>query len=288
MKLIADSGATKTEWVALKGNQVIERFTSKGFNPFYISAEEIERLIKKAISDTFPFNQIQHVYFYGTGCSTKENCGLVESVLLKFFPKAAINVFHDLQGAAVALLKKEKGIACILGTGSNSCLWDGEKIVENVPSLGYMIGDEGSAVYLGKLLLKRILSGKVDADVTKSFYKYAGMNFQEVLHKIYKDPVANQWIGGLSPFITENIHHPQIKGIAKKNFQDFIDNMVSEYSGFRELEISFLGSVAYYLQDLLKEVMKENSLKTGVILQSPMNSLIEFYSGNDKAQQSGF
>ncbi len=277
MKLIIDSGSTKTEWAVLDRNQVIERFITKGFNPYYTKADEIERSIRVALPVSINSFEIQQIYFYGTGCSTEENCNLVRSILRKFFDEVDISVYHDLKGAAVALLKNKKGIACILGTGSNSCLWDGKEIVENVPSLGYLLGDEGSAVYLGKLLLKTILGGEADKEMTQIFYEYAGMNFTEVLHKIYKDPDAKQWIGRLSPFVSANIHHPQIKEIARKNFQDFIDNQISEYSGFKDLEISFLGSVAWYLQDILKEVMVDSGLKTGVILKSPMDGLIDYY-----------
>ena len=175
----------------------------------------------------------------------------------------------------------EPAITGILGTGSNSCLWDGEKILENVPSLGFMLGDEGSAVYLGKLLLKKILSGKADAGLTRSFYQYTGMTFGTVLHKIYKDSHANRWIAGLSPFVTENIQHPLMKEIAEKNFHDFMVHQISEYSGFKDVEISFVGSVAYHLQDVLKEVMQEEGLKTGIILQNPMDGLIDYYREND-------
>ncbi len=277
MKLIIDSGSTKTEWAVLKGKKVVDRFFSKGFNPYYSTPAEIEISIRKALPATLDSAGIQHVYSYGTGCSTKENCNLVQSILEKFFPSAEILVYHDLQGAAVALLKDQQGIACILGTGSNSCLWSGSVVLENVPSLGYLLGDEGSAVYLGKLLLKTILGGKADPEITQAFYDFVGMDFTSVLHKIYKDPDANRWIGGLSPFVSENLAHPQIREIARQNFRDFIENQISAYSRYRELEISFLGSVAFHLQEILKEVMDEAGLKTGLILKGPMEGLIDFY-----------
>lgn len=280
MKLIVDSGSTKTEWAILKSGELVKRFFSKGFNPYYTKEEEIEMYIGEAWPDSMQSAEIHKIYFYGTGCSAKENCSMVRSILQRFFPTAIISVNHDLIGAAVALLKNKKGIACILGTGSNSCLWDGKQIVENVPSLGYMLGDEGSGVYMGKLLLKKILGGKADGEIIQAFYEYVGMDFIQILHKIYKDPDAKQWIGSLSHFVTENIHLAWIEEVAKQSFHDFIDNQISEYSGFREMEISFLGSVAYHLQDVLMEVMREEGLKTGVILKSPMDGLIEYYREN--------
>ena len=283
MKLIIDSGSTKTEWAILKAGELIERFVSRGFNPYYTSEKEIEISIREALPESMQPSDIQYVYFYGTGCSAKENCNLIRSILERFFPKAIISVSHDLVGAALALLKNKNGIACILGTGSNSCLWDGKQIVENVPSLGYMLGDEGSGIYMGKLLLKKILGGKADDEITQAFYEYVGMNFTQVLHKLYKDPDAKQWIGSLAYFITENIHLADIEDVAKQSFRDFIDNQISEFSGFREVEISFLGSVAYHLQDVLMEVMSERGLKTGVIMQSPMDGLIEYYQTYNEA-----
>lgn len=277
MKLIVDSGSTKTDWAVLKADGLVERFVSKGFNPYYSSTEEIEILITEALPVSLESLKIKDVYFYGTGCSTMENCNLVRSFLRKFFPNAAIFVEHDMVGAALALLKNKKGIACILGTGSNSCLWDGKRIVENVPSLGYLIGDEGSSVYLGKLLLRKILSGKAEGDIAQAFYEYVDMNFTQILHKIYKDPEAKQWIGCLSHFVTENINIAEIEEVAKQGFRDFIHNQISEFSGFKEVEISFLGSVAYHLQDVLREVMEEEDLKTGLILQSPMDGLIDYF-----------
>ncbi|MBE0651219.1 MAG: hypothetical protein IH595_10305 [Bacteroidales bacterium] len=277
MKLIIDSGSTKTEWAVLNGNHVVESFITKGFNPYYTKPEDIEKSIKVALPESMNLLKIKQLYFFGTGCSTKENCHLITSILNQFFPDAVISVYHDLQGAAVALLKNKKGIACILGTGSNSCLWDGNEVAENVPSLGYLLGDEGSAVYLGKLLLKNILGGKADKEITQSFYEYAGMSFADVLHQIYKDPNANRWIAGLAPFVTEHIKHPQIKEIARKSFRDFIENQISAYTGYKSLEISFLGSVAFHLQDVLVEVMQESGLKTGVIMKSPMEGLIDYY-----------
>lgn len=277
MKLIVDSGSTKTQWAVLDGDNVVESFYSQGFNPYYMNAEAIGRSIGEGLPASMASFEIGQIYFYGTGCSTSANCKLVQSILLKFFKKATISTHHDLYGAAVALLNERKGIACILGTGSNSCLWDGHRVVENVPSLGFLLGDEGGAIYLGKLLLKKIMGGSADEEITKAFYEFVGLSFTEILHTIYKNSDSNRWIAGLATFVSANIEHPQMKEIARKNFQDFIENQISKYSGFKDLEISYLGSVAYYLQNILREVMKDFGLKTGTIIKGPMEGLIEYH-----------
>jgi len=280
MKLIIESGATKTQWAVLDGKEVVDNFYTPGINPYYLGAEEIHDLVDEAIPDSFADLTVTQIFFYGTGCSTPENCVLVKAVLGNFFKEASISVQHDLDGAALALLKDKKGIACILGTGSNSCLWNGHEIVEKVPSLGYFLGDEGSGTFVGKLLLKAFLSGDVNEELTKKFYTYVGMNFSEILHKIYKDSLANLWVAGLAKFASANIHEPVIQHIVRHNFQEFVSQQLTKYTDYQELEISFVGSVAFYFQDILSEVLAEHHLKMGRVSQAPMEGLIEFHTRN--------
>lgn len=278
MKLIIDSGSTKTQWTVLDGDVVAETFYTDGINPYYMTVGQIKQLLDENLPKTILNSSFGQIYFYGTGCSTEANCTKVKDLLASFFKGAEISMNHDLTGAAVALLKEKKGIACILGTGSNSCLWDGHKIVENVPSLGYLLGDEGSGTYLGKLILKAFLSGEADKRLTDKFYAFVEMDFAGVLHKIYGDPQANRWIAGLSQFASANLNEPFIRNLVRVNFEDFLKAQVFKYSGFQESEISFVGSVAYYFRELLAEVLRDNHLKMGNILQKPMDGLIEYYS----------
>lgn len=278
MKLIIDSGTTKTRWVLLDGEKLTEDFKTPGFNPYYTSVEEIKKSIADGLPATMKTREVDNIYFYGTGCSTAANCNKIKNILQVFFKKALIETHHDLYAAAVALQKKRKGIAAILGTGSNSCLWDGEKIVENVPSTGWILGDEGSATYLGKLLLKAFLGGEMDDDITRTFYDAIHLDFEGALHKIYSEPAPNRWISGLSPFASANIQHPQVRELVKKNFRDFLDTQVKKYTRYQQEEVSFTGSVAWHFREILHEVLKEEGLHLGIILQEPMNGLIEYHS----------
>lgn len=278
MKLIIDSGATKTQWVLLEGKQVAENFRTTGFNPYYTPAETIRQSIATELPERVKHRKIEEIYFYGTGCSATENCKLIKSILQAFFKEAAIETHHDLYGAAVALLKHREGIAAILGTGSNSCLWNGHNITEGVPSLGWLIGDEGSATHLGKGLLKAFLSGEMSAEITNAFYNYTELNFEGILHKIYKDSKPNRWISDLSRFASANMENKQIRNLIKQNFRDFLSSQIKKYIGYQDKEISFTGSVAWHFKDILYEVMQEESLHTGLILQQPMDGLIEFHS----------
>ncbi len=279
MKLIIDSGATKTQWVLLDGKQIVENFRTTGFNPYYTPAETIRQSIAAELPERVKHRKIQQIYFYGTGCSATENCNLIKSILHEFFKEASIETHHDLYGAAVALLKHREGIAAILGTGSNSCLWNGREITEGITSLGWLIGDEGSATHLGKILLKAFLSGEMSAESTHAFYHYTGLDFEGILHKIYKGKEPNRWISNLSPFASANMENEQIRNLIKQNFRDFLTVQIKKYTGYQDKEISFTGSVAWHFKDILREILQEENLHTGIILQQPMDGLIEFHSG---------
>jgi len=278
MKLIIDSGSTKTHWVLLDGKQIRENFKTTGFNPYYTPAETIRKIIAGELPEGIKSKKVQEIYFYGTGCSTTGNCSLVKSILQAFFREASIETHHDMYGAAVALLKHREGIAAILGTGSNSCLWNGKEIIESVPSLGWLIGDEGSGTYLGKVLLKAFLSGKMSGEITDAFYRYTGLDFEGTLHKIYKDDQPNRWIAGLSHFASVNMENEEIRDLVKKNFRDFLAAQIKKYNGYQEKEISFTGSVAWHFREVLHEVLQEEGLHLGIILQQPMDGLIKFHA----------
>jgi len=278
MILIIDSGSTKAHFALLGEDGNITEFFGKGFNPYYYGPEEFFSLLKNELFEKVKGTTIDHIYYYGAGCSSKSNCSLVTDTLSKFFPDAEIVAEHDLYGAAVALFGHQEGIACILGTGSNSCLWDGQKIVENVPSLGYLLGDEGSGTYLGKIMLAEILYGEADTEITEAFYKEYGLGFSEILEKIYREPDPNRFFASLSLFAGKHIEKRWCRDIVKRNFTDFVEKQVSKYTGYRDLPISFIGSVAYHFRDLLKEVLESHGITMGKVIQKPMGGLVEFHS----------
>ncbi len=278
MKLIVDSGSTKTHWVFVKDGRIVHDFKTPGFNPYYTSSDEIKKSIAEGLPENIRSGEVDNIYFYGTGCSTPNNCLKVKDILQAFFHKALIETHHDLYGAAVALQKNREGIAAILGTGSNSCLWNGHEIVENVPSVGWIIGDEGSATYLGKILLKAFLGGDMPQSITTTFYDFIGLDFEGALHKIYSEPHPNRWISELSPFASAHIAHNEIRELVKKNFRDFLSFQIKKYTGYQEKEISFVGSVAWHFREVLHEVLREENLHLGIILQQPMDGLIAFHT----------
>jgi len=280
MILIIDSGSTKTHFVLLSAEGTFEEHTTVGFNPYYYHKDDFYNLLRNELYLKLKGIRISRIYYYGAGCSSETNCTLVEQTLSLFFPSAQIEVEHDLFGAAIALFGKRRGIACILGTGSNSCLWDGERIIENVPSLGYMLGDEGSGTYLGKLILAAILSNESDIEISKAFYREYKLSFSTSLERIYQEPYPNRFFSGLSEFAKKHIGNDWCKSQVKQNFTDFVDKQVSKYSGYQTSPVSFIGSVAFHFHDILTEVLDENNITLGKVMQNPMEGLIEYHSSN--------
>ena len=278
MILIVDSGSTTTEWVFVKDDGQTKRFITPGFNPYYFKDENYLDQLDKQMTGDINFSDVNSIFFYGSGCSSQTNCALVKTSLWELFPEADIQLNHDLYGAAVALCGNNNGITCILGTGSNSCLWNGKEIVENVPSLGYLLGDEGSGVYLGKLILTEILLGNAPKDITQQFYGFYNLDFSTVMERIYKQGNPNKFLAGISKFASENISNPWILEIVKLNFNNFIDKQIVKYTEFEKYEISFVGSVAFGFQDVLREVLQIRGLKPGKIIKSPIDELVRFHS----------
>jgi N-acetylglucosamine kinase-like BadF-type ATPase len=275
--LIVDSGSTKCEWVLLSDGMVSGQYFSQGFNPNYINDSEIGLRFEQLLPDKIKSEEIDKIYFYGTGCSTVENCNMVKKLFLSGFPEAGVFVNHDLTGTAVSLFKNGEGIACILGTGSNSCHWNGKKIVSSVPSLGYLIGDEGSGTYLGKLILKYILSGKSSETLKKKFFEYVELDFGGVIRKIYSEKNSNAWIASLSNFAYANMENEEIIDIVKTNFNDFLSENILKYEKCRDLPVAFTGSVAYHFKEILEEVMNGEGMKISNVTKSPMEGLIEYH-----------
>ena len=282
MKLIIDSGSTKAHWVFLEGEDIIYNIETEGFNPYYATEKQIKNIIVSQLSkDLFNYT-INEIHFYGTGCSSEKNCNIIQSILKHYFRAGYISVNHDLYAAAVSLLGRDRGIACILGTGSNSCLWDGKKIVNNIPSLGYLLGDEGSATYLGKMLLRKVLRNELDKKLTKDCHDSIKMNIHEIQERIYNYDDGNRWLAGLSVFISENILHPEMEKIVLQNFEDFVKNQLSKYMGYQNEKISFVGSISWFFKPQLLKVMEHYHLNTGVIYRSPMEGLIQYHQKNNR------
>ena len=222
MILIADSGSTKTSWILTNGLEVIKTITTVGYNPHYFNDDDLIDSIKSELLPFLDNHTIDSIFFYGSGCSSEPTCAMVKSALWELFPNTIIKLNHDLHGAAIALLKDNEGIACILGTGSNSCHWDGNKIIQNVPSVGYLFGDEGSGTHIGKTILKGILEEKAPSIIIDDFYKYYHTSFDNVLIDVYNTSNPVKFLSSICIFANKNINNDWVIEIIQGCFTYFI------------------------------------------------------------------
>ena len=276
IKLIADSGSTKTEWCLINGKST-KTFFTQGLSPYFLSAEQIEYIIKEELSIKLKKIEPDEIFFYGTGCSNADNVKLVKKAIQKVFVHAKIAVDHDLMGAAKALCGHEKGIACILGTGSNSCYYNGKKIVKNSPGLGYVLGDEGSGAYLGKKVIQYFLYKTFDEDLMDRFNAKYNTNSDEILTAVYKKPLPNRYLAAFTVFLVENRGHYMIENIIEDSFNEFFFNHIYKYRESWTMPINFTGSVAYGFRDVLKEMCSSYELHLGKVIKKPMDGLVKFH-----------
>ncbi|MFT5834230.1 MAG: glucosamine kinase [Cognaticolwellia sp.] len=279
MHLIADSGSTKTAWRLIKSKNTILKFETIGYSPQYITTSEmISDLIAVLVPQLrITSDEVTKISFYGTGCSTSRTVEIIQSALESVFEKAAIEVNHDLLGAARALCGHSAGVACILGTGANSCLYDGRFIIDNIPSVGFMLGDEGSGGYLGKKLIRAYFYRELPMDLEADFNKQYGLNRDDMLLNVYKKPMPNRYLASYTKFLSQHLAHPFVWQLVKSAFQDFLDSMILKYENIHDLPINFLGSIAVHFQTALKEVLIENKLKFGRIVENPVEEMVNYH-----------
>ncbi|WP_430814835.1 BadF/BadG/BcrA/BcrD ATPase family protein [Carboxylicivirga sp. RSCT41] len=279
MILIADSGSTKTEWCLTSNGNIVGKCITKGINPFYQSSADILQNLKEEY--TLNNAKPQKIYFYGAGCANEEKNNIVKKALVDFFDIDKVTIASDLTGAARSLCQNNEGIACILGTGSNSCLYDGENPSHNVSPLGFIIGDEGSGAVLGKKLIGDILKNQLPASVKELFFNKYNTNQAEILDNIYKKAFPNRYLAQYTKFLSENIHLREIEEIVLQAFNEFITRNLLQYSNVEELHIHFTGSIAFYFKPQLEKALKKHNLKLGTISQAPMEGLVDYHnSGN--------
>lgn len=277
MILIADSGSTKADWKILSTNGKVSSEHTRGCNPFFQNSETITSNLKEDFEEGFERKKVQKVYFYGAGCSEISRCNIVEKGLQNFFPNAEIRINHDLLASARALCGTTAGVACILGTGSNSCLYDGMEIIDNVTNLGSLIGDEGSGSHLGKELLRGYFYREMPNDIFEAFEIYCPEGRKGILGKTYGNPTPNVYLASFSKFLSEHKSHPYIQQIVIKCFDEFVTRHVLKYEGALSLKINFVGSIAYHFIDSLEVVLAKYDLRLGKVLKKPIDSLVEFH-----------
>jgi glucosamine kinase len=275
--LIADSGSTKCEWCLLHDGKKKKIFTT-GISPYFFKAEQIQKLLQAELLPKIKQAVIEKIFFYGTGLKDNANKRMIGNVLKKVFPGAVTEVQTDLLGAARALGKKEKGICCILGTGSNSCYYDSRKIIKNSPGIGYVLGDEGSGAYLGKKVIQCFSYNTFDEELMLAFNKKYDTNVDEIIMNVYTKPQPNRYLASFAIFLAENRGHYMIENIIEDGLNDFFFTHLSKYRESWLYPIHFTGSIAYGFKDVLKHLCNSYQLQMGTILKQPMDGLIQFHA----------
>ena len=276
MILIADSGSTKTTWSLVNTDDgSSETLQTLGINPMYQDENTIFDLINKDF--THPLPEAVNIYFYGAGCINQSVNETVRSALNRFFQCQYLLVDTDLMAAARSLCREKEGIACILGTGSNSCYYDGYMIKNNVSPLGYMLGDEGSGAVIGRKFIGDLLKSQLPEHIREKFFKIYGITPSLIMDHVYKKPFPNRFLAQFTHFIRDNIHEPALKKIVKTSFIEFFDRNIRQYPEALRLPINFVGSVAYYFREILEESASDSGFVPGEVALSPMEGLIQYH-----------
>lgn len=277
MILLADSGSTKTDWGLVENGKLVKRLRTSGMNPFQMSEEAITEEIKTHLVPELPGTVLDEVHFYGAGC-TKEKQPIVERALrANLTINGECEVASDMLGAARGICGHKPGIACILGTGSNSCSYDGKNLVKNVSPLGFILGDEGSGAVLGKLLVGDVLKNQMPEAITKRFFEKYKLASAEIIDRVYRQPKPNTFLASFVPFLEENIDEPKIYNLVKESFRSFLRRNVMQYDGWQTLPIGFNGSIAKIYKKPLLEALEEEGMHLGRIIQAPMEAMVEYH-----------
>ena len=283
VKLIADSGSTKTAWCLVDEQGDQHMYKTVGLNPFFLNPVGISEIIQKELIDPSGLSGISNdvqVFFYGAGCSTEKNCSIVKEGIGMVLTGAEVYVEHDLLGAARALCGTTPGIAAILGTGSNSCYYDGKVIVDNVPALGFILGDEGSGAHMGKRLVRDYLYREMPVDLADKFKRSYQLNKEDILPAVYQQPTPNSFLASFSVFLSENITETYCRNVVKKSFIDFFDHHVLKYDKQGNLPLNIVGSIAVAFEAELREIAEEKGVEIGKLIKQPIDELVRYHLSN--------
>lgn len=279
MILIADSGSTKTAWCLLNGNQRVKDITTKGINPFYQTEEEIEAELKNTLCQEIGGeNKINSVYFYGAGCADSQINNKLAKTLQQVLKSDKAEVSSDMLGAARGIFKHQKGIACIMGTGSNSAYYDGNEIVKSIPAGGFIIGDEGSGAVLGKTLIADYIKNQMPENILAEFKKFYNGTYLDVVNHVYKQPFPNRWLANFTKFMYEKREDDYIHNMIVNSFTLFFNRNIKQFDSWKDTEVGFVGSIAYYFEKELKEAAQKCEITVSEIYQNPIEGLIEYHS----------
>jgi N-acetylglucosamine kinase-like BadF-type ATPase len=277
MILLADSGSTKTDWCVIEKGTLVHQLLTKGMNPFFQSKEEIRELLSHTLLPRLGMKAFDSVHFYGAGCVPEKIPVVKEALGATMDVVGEIEVASDMLGAARSLCGREAGIACIIGTGSNSCFYDGEKITANVSPLGYILGDEGSGAVLGKLLVSNLLKDQMPQRLKTKFLEQNNLTQADIIERVYRGSFPNRFLATLSLFVAENINEPEIHEMALQAFKAFFERNVKHYD-YEHYSVNMVGSIAFYYRSVIREAATLCGIQLGTIVQSPMSGLIKYHS----------
>ena len=280
MILIADSGSTKTDWAVVDDGRMVASMATQGINPFHQDTDNIAAVIETELlpkmGDIYP----EEIYFYGSGCR-EDKVEMMCSILGRAFPHCArIEAQGDLLAAARAVCGANEGIACIMGTGANSCLYDGKRVVENTPPLGYILGDEGSGAVLGKLFVNALFKGQLPESLKDEWLAETGLSLNIIINKVYREPLANRFLASTSKFIRQHLSVKQLEEMVVDNFREHFRRNVNRY-GRKDLPVGAIGSVAYYYREQLEKAAMAEGYSLGKVMRSPMDGLMRYHSSMD-------
>ena len=277
MILVADSGSSKTDWLLKLPDGSDKQFRTAGLNPYFLGEKEIVKILQEQAADMIAYgNEIKEIYFFGAGCSSPDRHEIVSNALSQLFPKSYISVDSDLLGSAYATCGHEKGLCCVLGTGSNISFFDGEDIHAGQHGLGYVLGDEGSGSWFGKALVTDFLYGRMPADIHKKFNDEYQVDKESVIKNVYQTPNPNAYLAAFSKFLSGIRNTDYAQNILKAGLKEFVDTNIKSYPQYHRYKCHFVGSIAYVFADELKIVCEENGVHLGKIIRRPIQDLLAF------------
>ena len=279
MQILADSGSTKTHWKILNTtDHTTQEVISEGINPYFLTEHQISQTIQANFSNCITPDLVESIFFYGAGCGSEQNKKMVSNAFKSIFEKAIVNVETDLLGAARAACGHNAGIAVILGTGSNSCEYDGEKIIKNMPSLGFILGDEGSGAYIGKVFIQSLLNKEIPLELEKAFYDFYNFSKDDIIRAVYKEAYPNRYLASFVKFLYTHKANEYVYGIFYNAFQSFFQKHILKYESVNSKPLYCVGSVAFYFQDILSEVCFKFNVTLKNVLEKPIDGIVSYHA----------
>jgi len=277
MKLIADSGSTKTNWVLVKDGEVKKTRQTIGLNPYFHTIESLINVLEEQILPIVEAQDLASIHFYGAGCSSEKPVSLIQEALKRVFPDVSVEIEHDLLAAARALCGKSPGLASILGTGANTCYYDGKKILKRVRALGFILGDEGSGSYMGKRFIKDYLHDEVSEEVKILFNDDFNLTDADIHNNVYKNPMPNRFLASFAAYIIEHKHIPYFRELILSGFDDFLQKHILMFEESRIYPLNVIGAIGYLNRELLVEAAAKYQIRVGLVIKDPIENLVKFH-----------